>query len=67
MKKIFLVESEDWDYDQYDSGVVIANDMEEALKIGKTLFEANQGDVTATEINLNTEESRLLLSSFNAG
>ena len=65
MKKIFLVEVEEVDYDQYDSCVVVADNAEQAIEIGKDLFEEDQGEITAKEIDLTTEG--VVLTSFNAG
>lgn len=67
MKKLFLVEAENWDYDEYDSIIVIANSEQEAIEICDGYFLETQGEITAKEINLNTDESKVILASFNAG
>lgn len=79
MKKIYLVEVEEYGYDQYDSMVVIANNEQEAINLCKSedyesatssLFSDGfirmQGKITATEIDL-TKDSQIILKSFNAG
>lgn len=65
MKKLFSVYSEECDYDQYDEVIVIADDENEALEIGKKFFEDDQGEIKTKEIKLN--ESGVVLASFNAG
>ena len=65
MKKVYLVKSEDWDYDEYDSIVVVASTEEEAISMGQGFFNENQGQITATEVNLT--KSGVILTSFNAG
>ncbi len=78
MKKIYLVEVEEWDYDQYDSMVVIADNEQEAIEMCKSKdyesdfltgvgFVKEQGKITAKEIDLNTNNSQIILTSFNAG
>ena len=79
MKKIYLVEVEECSYDQYDSMVVIANNEQEAIEMCKAEdyesdvswgcdgFVKEQGKITAKEIDLNTNNSQIILTSFNAG
>ena len=80
MKKIYLVEVEKCGYDEYDSMVVIANNEQEAIDLCKSEdyetaengwlsdgFVKTQGKITATEINLTTKNSQVILKSFNAG
>ena len=78
MKKIYLVEVEECDYDQYDSMVVIADNEQEAIEMCKARdyesdflgcdgFVKEQGKITAKEIDLNTNNSQIILTSFNAG
>lgn len=67
MKKIYLVESETYAWDEFDSVVIVADNEEEALSIAidKHFFNESQGAITATEVDLT--ESGVVLSSFNAG
>ena len=77
MKKIYLVTVEEYDYDEYDSMVVIANNEQEAIEMCKAEdynstwgcdgFVKKQGKITAKEIDLNTNNSQIILTSFNAG
>lgn len=65
MKKLFSVYSEECDYDQYDEVIVIADDENKALEIGKDFFEDDQGEIKTKEIELN--ESGVVSTSYNAG
>ena len=67
MKKIYLVESETYAWDEFDSVVIVADNEEEALSIAidKRFFNESQGAITATEVDLT--KSGVVLSSFNAG
>lgn len=79
MKKIYLVTVEECRYDEYDGMVVIANNEQEAIEMCKAEdYESNsawgsdgfvkyQGKITAKEIDLNTNNSQIILTSFNAG
>ena len=77
MKKVYLVTVEDYGYDEYDSMVVIANSEQEAIEMCKAEdyddiwgcdgFVKKQGKITAKEIDLNTNNSQIILTSFNAG
>jgi hypothetical protein len=77
MKKIYLVTVEEWGYDEYDSMVVIADNEQEAIEMCKSEdynstwgcdgFVKIQGEITAKEIDLNTNNSQVILQSFNAG
>ena len=81
MKKIFLVKRiGKVDYDEYDSCVIIADDENEVnymidnsaewyKETGKYINYNDEGitDRKITEINLETSESKELVSSFNAG
>lgn len=82
MKKLFLVSVKDYGYDEYDSVIVIADSEQEAIEICKTddyetakdgflptngYFVKAQGEITVKEINLNTDESKVILASYNAG
>lgn len=80
MKKIYLVTAEEYDYDQYDSVVVLANNKQEAIELCKGkdyetnkysiafdgYFVKNQGKITIKEIDLNAN-AQVILASFNAG
>ena len=65
MKKLFLVEAEWCGYDRYDSVAVVAENEEQAIALCKDMFEEDQGEITAKEIDLITEG--IVLASFNAG
>lgn len=65
MKKIYLVKVEECDWDEYDSIVVVASTEEEAISMGQGFFNEEQGQITATEVDLT--ESGVILASFNAG
>ena len=65
MKKVYLVNVEKYDWDEYDSIVVVASTKEEAISIGQGFFNESQGQITATEVDLT--ESGTILASFNAG
>lgn len=77
MKKIYLVSVEEYCYDEYDSMVVIADNEQEAIEMCKANdyngdegwegFIESQGKIVAKEINLNTNTSKIILQSFNAG
>ena len=65
MKKVFVVEPEDYDYDEYDGIAVVADSSQEAIEIAEKFFSDDQGKLTAKEIDMT--ESGMILSSFNAG
>lgn len=65
MLKVYLVESENWGYDDYDSFVVIAENEQKAIELVKDSFKADQGILTTKEISL--QEECVVLGSFNAG
>lgn len=65
MLKVYLIESENWDYDDYDSFIVIAENEQKAIELVKDSFKADQGTLTAKEISL--QEECVVLGSFNAG
>ena len=72
MKKIFRVEPERVDWDQYDCDVVLAESEEEALALGQRYFYTDredyigQGKVSAEEVDLNGS-SEVIFTSYNAG
>ena len=70
MLKLYKVEAEKWDWDQYDSIVVLAESEEDAIEIGKGWFDGEdalnpQGKITAELVNMT--ERGVVLSSYNAG
>lgn len=73
MKKVYLVQAEKCNYDQFDGVVVIADDEQEALELcknnyyGGSFFEEDQGKITIKEIDLKSSTSSVILTSFNAG
>lgn len=65
--KIFLVETDDFEYDEYDAFIVRAKDEAEALKPGKQYAQdAIRGEITVVEVKPEGE-SKVILASFNAG
>lgn len=69
--KLYLVEADWCDYDQYDSFVVWANSPEEALSLVRakddpTTMNNFNDNVKVTEIK-KPKESGIVLGSFNAG
>lgn len=65
MFKVYLVESKEWNYDEYDSVVVIASNENEAIELSKDYFKEDQGELSAKEIKL--DKSQVVLASYNAG
>lgn len=63
MKKVYLVDCEDWGADEYDSFVVIADNEENAIELVKDKFNETQGKLFAHEILL--DEEKVLLGSFH--
>jgi hypothetical protein len=63
--KVYYVWSESWDYDEFDSFVVVAETAERAVDLVKDNFTENQGKLYAEEVKLKEEE--VVLGSFNAG
>ena len=53
MKKVYLVDCEDWGADEYDSFVVIADNGKNAIELVKNKFNETQGKLFAHEILLN--------------
>lgn len=69
--KLYLVEADWWDYDQYDSFVVWAKSPDEALSLVRakddpTTMNNFDDNVKVTEIK-KPKESGIVLGSFNAG
>lgn len=70
MKKLYIVEPEEWTWDQYDSIMVLAENEEEAIKIGEDFFDGEedlnpQGKVSAKLVDMT--KTGIIHSSFNAG
>lgn len=63
MKKVYLVDCEDWGADEYDSFVVIADNEKNAIELVKDKFNKTQGKLFVHEILLN--EEKILLGSFH--
>lgn len=68
---VYHVYSEHWDYDEFDSVVVVAENKDKALEMvnhgyyGGSYFEEHQGEIYVEEIDLTKEH--IVLESFNAG
>jgi len=78
MKKVFLItRTDDVDYDEYDSCVIIADSSEEVAHMIDTgelnsnedeyLGYWDNGKRIIKEIDLNTIDSKIICSSYNAG
>lgn len=69
--KVYRVYADDYDYDEYDAIVVVAENEERALAManignwGESYFRKNQGSIHVKEVDLTTEH--IVLESFNAG
>ena len=65
---VYVITADECDYDQYGAFVAIAKDSDTALAMMSEYFTAHQrkGKVTVEEIDPNGE-SRVILTSFNAG
>lgn len=69
--KVYLVYADDWDYDDYDSIVVVAENEDNALAMANSgyfndsFFKNHQGEIHVKEVDLTTEH--IVLTSFNAG
>lgn len=63
--KPYYVWADDWDYDDYDSFVVVAENEDRALEMVKGKFNKWQGEIHVEEVDLITEG--IVLGSFNAG
>lgn len=69
--KVYYVWVDKWDYDRYDSLVVVAENKERALEMVETgnfggcYFEEWQGEIHIEEEDLTKEH--IVLESFNAG
>ena len=70
MKQLYIVTPETYTWDQYDSIVVLASSEEEAIEMGKGIFDGEddlnpQGKVSAELVDMT--KSGIVLTSFNAG
>lgn len=65
MMKVYRVWADRYDWDMYDSFVVVALNEYRALEMVKDEFNKCQGAIYAEEIDLNTEY--VVLGSYNAG
>ena len=69
--KVYRVYADDYDYDEYDAIVVVAENEERALTMansgnwGDSYFRKSQGAIHVKEVDLTTEH--VILESFNAG
>ena len=70
--KVYLVYADEYDYDDYDAIVVVAENEENALEMAKSgcwdggsYFKKHQGEIHVKEVDLTTEH--IVLESFNAG
>lgn len=70
MKNLYIVEPEEWTWEQCDSIIVLAENEEEAIKIGEDFFDGEdsinpQGKVSAKLVDMT--KSRIVHISMNAG
>ena len=64
--KVYSVWTDKWDYDDYDTFVVVAKDEKSALEMVIESFDEWQRDsIRVEEVDLTTEH--MVLGSFNAG
>ena len=65
--KVYIIYTDYYGYDQYDSIIVTASNEERALAMAKAgnYFEKNQGEIHIEEVNMDKEY--VVLKSFNAG
>lgn len=70
--KIYHVYVDDWDYDDYDAIVVVAENEDRAFEIAngsncydRCYFKEHQGEIRVEEVDLTKEH--IVLESFNAG
>lgn len=63
--KVYYVYPDDWDYDDYDAFIVVAENEDRALEMVKGRFKKWQGEIHAEEVDTNTEG--IILGSYNAG
>jgi hypothetical protein len=70
--KLYYVYADDYDYDDFDSVVVVAENEDRALEMinnggwsGEGYFREHQGEIHIEEVDLTVEH--IVLESFNAG
>lgn len=69
--KVYRVYVDDWDYDEFDAVVVVAENEDKALAMvengyhDRCYFEKWQGEIHVEEVDLTYEH--VVLESFNAG
>lgn len=63
--KVYYVYPDDYDYDDFDGFIVVAENEYRALAMVKDKFEKHQGEIHVEEEDLTTEH--IALGSFNAG
>lgn len=69
--KVYRVYVDDWDYDEFDAVVVVAENEDKALAMvengyhGGSYFKKWQGEIHVEEVDLTYEH--IVLESFNAG
>lgn len=69
--KVYYVYVNDWDYDDFDAIVVVAENEDRAFEIASSnyydhcYFKEHQGEIRVEEVDLTKEH--VVLESFNAG
>ena len=69
--KVYLVYADDYDWDDYEAIVVVAENEESALEMansgyyGDSYFKKHQGEIHVKEVDATTKH--VVLESFNAG
>lgn len=63
--KVYNVWADYYDYDDFDSFIVVAENQDRALEMVKDKFEKHQGEIHVVEEDLTIEH--IALGSFNAG
>ena len=62
---VYYVWADDYDYDDFDSFVVVAENEDEAMAMVKDKFEKWQGEIHVEKVDLTAKG--IVLGSFNAG
>jgi len=65
--KVYKIKANTWGYDEYDEVIVVAENEEKAFMLveKEKYFGSSQCPLKVVEVNLN--EERIILASFNAG
>lgn len=69
--KVYYVYVDDWNYDDFDAIVVVAENEDRAFEIANSncyypcYFKEHQGEIRVEEVDLTKEH--VILESFNAG